>query len=47
MKDKEFHCHLQMQLDLLVEYLRVAHTQTNKTNNIEKSYNSSILEIGS
>ena len=32
MKDKDFHCHLQLQLDLLVEYLRVAHTQTNKTN---------------
>ena len=45
MKDKDFHCHLQLQLDLLVEYLRVAHTQTNKTN--KKSYNSSILEIGS
>ena len=35
MKDKDFHCHLQLQLDLLVEYLRVAHTQTNKTNNIK------------
>ena len=35
MKDKGFHCHLQLQLDLLVEYLRVAHTQTNKTNNVK------------
>ena len=38
MKDKYFHCHFQLQLDLLVEYLRVAHTQTNtkdKTNNIK------------